>query len=71
MVQLFEVKRIVRSQFKIKVLMKIGDGLRLNLILSLSTTAWNKGTMQSDSSVRGHNIGEINIQLVLFNLVNF
>jgi len=64
MVQLFEVKRIVRSQFKIKVLMKIGDGLRLNLILSLSTTAWNKGTMQSDSSVRGHNIGEINIQLV-------
>lgn len=64
MVQLFEVKRIVRSQFKIKVLMKIGDGLRLNLILSLSTTAWNKGTMQSDSSVRVHNIGEINIQLV-------
>ena len=44
--------------------MKIGDGLRLNLILSLSTTAWNKGTMQSDSSVRVHNIGEINIQLV-------
>ena len=64
MVQLFEVKRIVRSQFKIKVLMKIGDGLRLNLILSLSTTAWNKGTMQSDSGVRVHNIGEINIQLV-------
>lgn len=55
--------RMVRSPIKRKVLLKIKDLLRLNLIkpdtVLVDTRLGTKATLQSDGSVRIHNTGEI------------